>query len=174
VTVSDDNDRRLALVGSENRAQVLVDILDHTDDAGEARDLLAEWFNVCDALAPYRHDLRRHLERVHAAGLTIGGPADTPCVVFRGAWEDDDAASALSWTTSLDVAQRFARGLTGMRAQFLGIRREGVNALVFRGVCLDAYGALDDREEQEVVARTVRSVEPIQKLVTQPRDVLGS
>lgn len=163
-----DKDARLALVGSEHRAAVLAEVVRDTPHRPTARRLLRDWFNVCDALAPWADELRTEFER-------LGYVTDTherltlPCIVYRAAWPDDDAARALSWTTERDDAERFARILVGPRAWFLGIKRDDVDPHIFRGICTEAYGYLTSRDEHEVIAKTVREVEPIAVLARQPR-----
>jgi hypothetical protein len=126
--------------------------------------MLAEWFNLCDALAPWRDDLREQFERV-------GFVTDTddalvlPATVYRAAWEDDDVENALSWTLDLAIAELFCKGLTSPRAWFLGIKRDDVEAYIWQATCLEAFGYLDSREEQEVIAKTLTNITPIAKLV---------
>src|SRR5262245_7231589 len=95
-------DRELALVGSHERAGVLVDVLARTDDPAEKRALLAHWFNTCDALLPWRDELRDEMEK--ADGVFTDSPDELakltlPITVYRGAWADDEAHLALSWST---------------------------------------------------------------------------
>jgi hypothetical protein len=155
----------LGLADSQNRAERLVEACRAVSD-DEARHLLTEWFNICDALEPWRDELREQFERV---GYVTDDPAivlDLPVKVYRGAWEDDDAWLALSWTKSRAIAERFARGLTGMRSRFvLGTYREGVTPYIFEADCTEAYGYLTGRDEHEVIAKALVNVRPIAALV---------
>jgi hypothetical protein len=161
-------DRKLALVGSERRAPLLVDILQTTESKVSKRQLLRDWFSSCDALAPWRHDLA---EQFDIAGYVTDAKKSEqpalPVTVYRGAWEDDDVETALSWTTDLERAEWFARYLTSVRAMFLGIHRTDVSPVVFQGTCTEAYGYLTGRGEHEVVAKTVEDIEAISMLVAQ-------
>jgi hypothetical protein len=117
-------DDRLMRVGSELRAKLL---LDACEDSGvkTARALLADWFNTCDAIAPYAEGLRAQFERV---GYVTDNPAailPLPVTIYRAQWGGDpEPAEALSWTASRETAQWFADYLTSPRAQFLGIVRD--------------------------------------------------
>ena len=165
----DVNDNRsLALVGSEDRAAVLVDALKTTPSKASRRKLARKWFNSCDAIGPYRHALREQFEGI--GFFTDAAKADVPefpVTVYRGAWSDDDVAWALSWTTDREKAEWFARYLTSPRAWFLGIKRDedGVLPTVFQGTCIEAFGYLTDRDEHEVIAKTVVDIRPIAELV---------
>jgi len=155
----------LLFADSQHRAGVLVSALRDTPDPAEKAKLLSDNFNICDALSPWRDQLREEMEKSDfftdaEDGETIKVPK-FPCYVYRGAWEDDEAELALSWTTSLKRAKWFAGYLTGMRAAFLGIRREGVEPVVFRARCHEAYGYLTGRGENEVVAKRLTAVKPI-------------
>jgi hypothetical protein len=157
---------KLIRVGSEARAEVLAREAAELP-AKEAAELLADWFNVCDALAPARFDLRRQFERCEFVGDYAAAP-ELPVTVYRAAWDDDDAATALSWTTDREVAERFCRGLTGLRAMFLGIWRDDATPTIFEGLCTEAYGYLTSRDEHEVIAKTVVGIRPIAELITEP------
>ena len=109
--------RNLALVGSEDRAPVLVEALKTTASKASKRKLAREWFNACDAIGPHRFELREQFEGI---GFVTDAPKDEipefPVTVYRGAWSDDDVAWALSWTTDREKAEWFARYLTSPRA----------------------------------------------------------
>lgn len=164
-----DWSRALMFADSQHRAGVLVAALQDTPDPAEKAKLLADNFNICDALLPWREELREEMEQ--SDFFIDGEPFEYtvpkfPRYVYRGAWEDDEAELALSWTTSKKRAEWFASYLTGMRAAFLGIRRrEGVSPVVFRARCHEAYGYLNGRGEQEVVAKRLTAVTPILKAV---------
>jgi hypothetical protein len=165
-------EHRLVMADSQNRAGVLVAALRDTPDPAEKAKLLAGNFNICDALAPWRDELREQMELSDFFtdaddGETIKVPK-FPRYVYRGAWEDDEAELALSWTTSQKQAEWFASYLTSIRAAFLGIRREGVTPVVFRARCHEAFGYLNGRGEQEVVAKRLTSVTPILALQEVP------
>jgi len=153
-------EQHLALVGSENRAAVLVDELRATPHKPSARKLLREWFNVCDALAPYRHDLREQFERVGFVTDTTESLV-LPATVYRAAWPDDASSEALSWTLDREIAEMFARLLVSPRAWFLGIKRDDCDPHIFQGFCTEAYGYLTSRGESEVIAKTVEAIQPI-------------
>jgi hypothetical protein len=159
-------DRLLGMAGSERRAEVLVRVLAEVTPE-EGNELLGYWFNMCDALAPWAAELRREF-------LRCGFVTDTedklflPVTVYRGAWEDDDTASALSWTTDLETAQKFCRIMVGPRGWFLGLNRTDSTPTVFRGICVKALGYLNEREEHEVIADQVIEIEAIQQLRPAP------
>lgn len=159
---------RLIRVDSQNRAAVLLDVVRQADEE-TGRDLLAHWFNNCDALAPWTDGLRAEFERV---GFVTDAdedddPLELPATVYRGSWEDDDHDTALSWTLDQKVAKSFCLGLVSLRSRIiLGMYREGVDAYVWQGTCTEAYGYLLGRSEHEVIAKTVIDVFPIGKLVT--------
>lgn len=161
-----DWNRVLAFADSENRAAALVEACRAADDEA-ARTMLAEWFNSCDALAPWADDLREQFDRV---GYVTDDPAQTldlPCWVYRAAWEDDDPARALSWTTSREVADRFARYLTGPRAWYLGMRRDDVEPWIWRARCHEARAYIVGRDEHEVIPKTLTGIEPIARLTVE-------
>lgn len=163
-----DWDHYLMLHDSQTRGPALVTALSQVPDKTGKTALLRDWFSSCDALAPVREQLRAHLEDTDffTDESGDGNVPDFPVVVYRGAWDDDDAEHALSWTTDRAFAERFCRGLTGMRARLvLGIYREDATPTIFRAVCTEAYGFLNDRAEHEVIAKTLRSVEPVSQLV---------
>lgn len=165
---SGDWDKLLGFADSQNRAAVLVEALDHCTEADERTSLLAEWFNSCDALAPQREQLRAHLEQTTFFTDEEGAASvpNFPVTVYRGAWDDDETDLALSWTTDLTFAERFARGLVGARARLiLGMYREEGTPTIYRGTCVEAYGYLNSRGEHEVIAKKVRAVRPISQLV---------
>lgn len=166
MTVKENDARRLALVGSENRAAVLAEIANEASPA-YGRKLLAEWFNMCDALAPWTAELRSAFERCGYVTDT-DERLELPVVVYRAAWEDDDTASALSWTTDLEFAKRFCKGLTSMRARFLGIYRDDVDAFIYEANCTRAYGYLTSRGESEVIAAEVEDIHAVAQLVAVP------
>jgi hypothetical protein len=156
---------RLSLVGSEHRAGVLVDELRRTPSKPSARKMMREWFNICDALAPWRDELRGEFERIGFVTDTKE-PLELPVTVYRAAWEDDDVEHALSWTLDREIAERFCKGLVSPRAWFLGIKRDDVDAYIYEGTCVEAFGYLTSRGEAEVIARTVENIRPIAQLVT--------
>lgn len=161
-----DWNHELSMAGSENRAPVLVAALDAARTKKEKAELLREWFNLCDALAPQRHDLRRHFKAVGWVTDADEHP-DFPVTVYRAAWEDDDVETALSWTTSREKAEWFARYLTGPRAWFLGIRRddEDVVPYIWQATCESAFAYFNGRDEHEVVPEILSDIEPIAMLL---------
>lgn len=160
----------LSLADSQHRAAFLVEALDATPDRLGKQELLAHWFSICDALLPQREALRAHLEQTNfftdEDGAKLMPDAFQPVTVYRGAWHDDEVWSALSWTTDRAVAERFARGLTGIRSRLiLGMYREDATPTIFRGYARDAYAFFNGRSEHEVVAKRVIDIEPIAELV---------
>lgn len=155
-------DRNIALCASETRAGVLVEMAQKAT-VPQARKLLREWFNACDALAPWRDELREQFVRV-------GFVTDTkkkltlPVTVYRAAWEDDDVARSLSWTTERAVAERFCRGLVSMRARFLGIYRDDIDPVIWQATCHKALGYFTSRDESEVIPAVLTGIEPIARL----------
>ena len=145
-----DMERRLALVGSENRAEVLVELLQQTPSKKTARKLLRDWFNVCEALAPWTADFREQFERVGYVSDSEE-KLDFPITVYRAAYEDDDIDNALSWTTSRATAEFFARHHTSFRAQFLGLYRDDVDMLIWQGTAHSALAYFTGRDEHEIV-----------------------
>ena len=167
-----DWEHELMMADSGTRAHALVAALQATPDPAEKAKLLGGWFNSCDALSPWRDELREEMEL--SDFFTDGDEHDPvkvpkfPRYVYRGAWEDDDAEVALSWTTKQKTAEWFARYLTSPRAMFLGIYRDDVEPLVFRARCHEAYGFLNGRGEHEVVAKRLTAVKPILALRAVP------
>lgn len=159
-----DWDNALMMADSQNRAPVLVAALNATRGKKARADLLRDWFNCCDALAPERHDLRRHFHEVGWVTDSDDVP-EFPATVYRAAWEDDDVDTALSWTTDRAVAERFAHGLGSIRAKFLGIYRDDVTPYIWQATCESAYAYFNGREEHEVVPEILTDVEPIAMLV---------
>jgi hypothetical protein len=158
----------LSLADSQERATVLVEALSAVESKEAYTHLFREWFNSCDALAPQREQLRAYLDETDFFTDELGAEntPDLPVVVYRGAWDDDEAERGLSWTVDREVAERFARGLVGPRARFvLGIYREDGTPTIFRAIATEAYGFLNDRGEKEVIAKKLRAVEQISVLV---------
>lgn len=160
-------DRNLALCGSESRAGVLVEAVRETPHKPTARKLLADWFNVCDALAPWRDALREQFERVGFV-TDADDPLNLPATVYRAAWPDDVLDRALSWTLDREIAEMFARQLISPRGWFLGLKRDDCDPHIYQGVVTEAFGYLTSRGESEVIAKTVIAIEPIAVLVRQP------
>lgn len=162
MTVAEMN-RKLALVGSENRGGVLVECL-QASSIPSARKLLREWFNSCEAIAPYAADLRTQFERV---GYVTDNDEklEFPLTVYRAAYADDDIDFALSWTTRRETAEFFARHHTSMRARFLGLYRDDVDMLIWQGTCLSALGYLTGRNEFEVIPDEIEEIYVIAELV---------
>lgn len=169
MTKQDHWTHQLVMAGSEIRAPVLAQALRATRGKKAKRQLLADWFNVCEALAPAREELRVQMELAGFFTDHDGAPPELPVTVYRAAWEDDEAELALSWTTDLAVAERFCKGLVSLRAMFLGIYRDDVDAYVWRATCTEMYGYLTGRDEHEVIAKTLEDVEPIASLITERR-----
>lgn len=158
-------EERLTMVPSERRAEVLVEAV-RASSKRQGRELLRDWFYLCDALAPWRHELREQFERVGYVSDTAARPT-MPATVYRAAWEDDATEEALSWTLDRAVAERFCRYLTGIRAKLvLGIYRDDVDAMIFQGTALGALGYITGRQEAELIPTKVVDIHPIAKLVT--------
>jgi len=156
----------LMMVPSERRAEVLARLCAESD-VDEARELLAGHFNICDALAPWATELRAQFERVEFVTDEESTVPALPVIVYRAAWEDDNVDNALSWTTDLEFAKRFCKGLTGPRAKLiLNTYRDDVDAVIFQGICVKAFGWLNSREESEIVADEVVEIMPILRLET--------
>lgn len=166
MTPREADTHRLALTGSESRAGVLAEICLEASPK-YARELLAHWFNLCDALAPSHEPLRAACERAGYFSDTAERPP-MPCTVYRAAWEDDDIEGALSWTLDYAAAEKFCKYLTSPRAWWLGMKREDATAMIFRGTCTRAYGYLTSRDEAEVIAARVERIVPIAHLVSVP------
>lgn len=161
-------DHRLNMADSQTRAAALVEIC-QGETVENARALLAHWFNICDAVRPWLPALREQFERcapVTDDPVRMRKELKLPCVVYRGAWHDDDTAAALSWTLDREDAEKFCRIISGPRGWFLGMKRDDARATVFRGVCVEAYGYLTGRDESEVIAARVEEIEPISALMS--------
>lgn len=160
-------DEPLAMAGSETRGGVLVAALKATPDPIDKRQLLAEWFSVCESLRPYLDELR---EQARLAGYFTDSPDEpeitAPVVVYRGAWEDDDTERAISWTLKRETAEFFCRMISGPRGAFLGMHRADAEPHVFRGLATEVLGYLNGREEHEVIVGAIRNVEAISALRT--------
>ena len=156
------------MVGSEHRAPVLVHVLRGVSpEVGNI--LLRDWFSICEAIGEYRHDLREEFVRCGFVTDTEE-KLDLPATIYRAGWADDDPETGLSWTLDLDFAKKFCKGLTSIRAQFLGYYRHDSEAYIWQGRCDEALGFLQTREESEVIPAKVYDVEPILKLVTIPKE----
>jgi hypothetical protein len=164
-------DRAIGLADSQNRAAVLVKALEQTKSKKAARELLNHWFNLCDALAPWKDQLRAQFDRVGWV-TDADEEVDYPVTIYRAGWADDDVEGALSWTTDLEVAKRFAQGLYGLRSRLiLGTYREDVEAMIWQATCWDAYAYFDGRSEKEVVPKLLTDIEPILELQRVPKEV---
>ncbi len=162
----DAYDERLSLVGSEDRAAVLLEIVRECDPE-HGRALLAHWFNICDALQPWAVELRAEFRRVGFVtdDETVTQPFQR-FTVWRGAWHDDPEETALSWTRKRETAEFFCRYLTGPRAWFLGIRREDSIPCVWKATCVEALGIITGREEDEVIVGRLERREIVSGLMT--------
>jgi hypothetical protein len=154
--------QRLIIVGSENRAPVLVRECQQAS-VDEARELLRDWWTVCDAAGSSTEGLREQFARVGFVSDTEK-ELELPAVVYRAGWHDDDAEQALSWTLEFSKAEWWARYLTSVRAWFVGIRREDATPTIYQGVCTHAYGYFIGRDEAEVIAAKVLDVHVIATL----------
>lgn len=162
-----DADKTLAMTDSHYRGAQLLWQLQHEPDDIVAADLLAEWWNMCDAFKPQAAGLREQLLRV---GFVTDDPEvpppDLPVTVYRGAWDDDDPATALSWTLSREIAENFAHGLVGMRAKLIyGIDRPDNDPVIWQATCTSMLGWITGRGEQEVIVGEVSDVTAIAKLI---------
>lgn len=164
-------DELIGFADSHNRAAVLVEALDHCASKTERTALLREWFNSCDAIGGQSGPLREHFQR---AGFVTDIAADDtetpqlllPTTVYRAQWgKDKPPVTALSWTLRREVAESFARYLTGPRAWYLGIRREDDEPWIWQARCTEAFGWITGRGEAEVIAKTLVDLLPISKLV---------
>jgi len=162
-----DADRRLTMCDSHFRgAQLLRELQDEPDDI-VAADLLAEWWNMCDAFKPSAAGLREQLLRVgFVTDHPEVPPPALPVTVYRGAWDDDDPATALSWTLSREIAERFAHGLVGMRAKLIfGIDRPDNDPMIWQATCTEMLGWITGRGEQEVIVGKISDAAPIAQLL---------
>lgn len=164
----DTPDARLAIVGSENRAEVLVAEC-VAAKVPSARRLLRDWFPSSEALWPWRFELREQFERVGYVTDTKE-ELEFPLTIWRAAYADDDIDNALSWTTSRETADFFARHHTSIRAQFLGLYRDDMPMLIWRATCDEALAYFTNRGESEVVPVEVYDVEAVAELVTASAD----
>lgn len=162
-----DADKRLAMTDSHFRGPALLVELQNEPDDVLAADLLAEWWNMCDAFKPSAAGLREQLLRVgFVTDDSDVPPPDLPVTVYRGAWDDDDPATALSWTLSREIAENFAHGLVGMRAKLIyGIDRPDNDPVIWQATCTSMLGWITGRGEQEVIVGEVSDVMPIAHLI---------
>lgn len=144
-------EQRLSLCGSHERAGVLVAELQRTPSKPTARRLLRDWFNLCDAMAPWRDELLEQFRRV-------GFVTDTedelqyPVTIYRAAWADEDPRRGLSWTLDRSEAEAFARRMTSARWRIVfGIERDDVDPVVWQAECFHALGYITGRNESEVI-----------------------
>lgn len=159
-------DEALGWCDSQDRAAELVRRLQAAPSVRGKQRLLREWFNMCDALAPWADQLREQFELAGFVTDVKDGIPSTPVMVYRGAWHDDDLNKALSWTTDRAIAERFARGLVGMRSRLiLGTYREDSTPTIFTGACAQMLGYFDSRGEKEVVCGKVLGAHAIAELV---------
>jgi hypothetical protein len=165
----------IGLVDSQERAHVLLRALRAVDDDERARTLLADWFNVVDAFGDTTEDFRAQFERLgFVTDDEDGKMPDLPVTVYRAQWGSDPVPErALSWTARRDVAERFARYLTGPRAQFvLGIYREDDEPWIWEATAHEAYGWFIDRDEEEIIPKRLTGLRPISKLISVPKVTL--
>ena len=163
--------REIVLADSQNRAAVLVRALEATPDAAGKAEMLASWFNICDAIGNNLGALREQFELADPVS-DDEWRVDLPVVVYRGAYHDDDSVNALSWTTERSTAEFFARALVGLRSRIvLGMYRDDATPTIFQAVCTDAYGFLNGRGEHEILAKRVVDVHPIAELVPLQRAI---
>jgi hypothetical protein len=164
-----DWEQALMLTGSEDRAAVLVRALRASSD-DQARELMAHWFNLLDAMHDHVGDLREQFERLGFVTDDLDGKMpDLPVTVYRAQWGNDPVpVAALSWTARRDVAERFARYLTGPRAWFLGIKRDDDEPWIWQATCHEAYGWFISRDEEEIAPKRLTDLQPISKLITVP------
>ena len=94
----------------------------------------------------------QEFERLFARFDSHLDSTDAPCnlTVYRGQSEDD--GPGLSWTTSLEVAQAFARGHRGMSTPNPCVHQINVSSDEIAFTC-------DDRDESEVVLREIPLLE---------------
>lgn len=171
MAASGDWNQALALVGSENRAEWLLRALRATGP-DESRELLAHWFNMVDAFGEHAPAFRAQFERLtYVSDDEDGNLPDFPLTVYRAQWGKDPKPDlALSWTARLDVAERFAKYLTGPRAWFLGIKREDDEPWIWEATAHGAHGWFVSRDEEEIVPTRVTGLRPIAKLITVPKE----
>lgn len=174
----DEVHRQIGLADSQHRGGVLLAALEAEPDDDKAREMLASWFNACDALKPWAKGLRDQFARVGFVTDDPDVPPPTmPVKVYRGAWDDDDPETALSWTTRREVAEAFCRGLVGMRAKIVfGIDRPDNTPTIYQGLCVYALGWITGRGEAEIVAgrHSVQMVQPIAQLLREGETPRGA
>lgn len=159
-----DDDFGLGLVGSEHRAAALVAALHATPTPAGKNELLREWFNACDAIGPYAEPLR---EEFLSAGFVTDADElpKLPATVWRACWDDSDPEQGLSWTLDRAFAEKFARSLTSIRAQFLGYYRTDARPVIWRARCPEALGYLNSRSEREIIPARLTHVRLVAILV---------
>ena len=166
-----DWETALMLTGSEDRASVLVSAL-RDSDVDTARSMMAHWFNLLDAMSEHTAELREQFERLTFVTDDENGLLpDLPVTVFRAQWGSDPTPEhALSWTARRDVAERFAKYLTGPRAWFLGIKHEDDEPWIWEAQAHEVYGWFVSRDEEEIVPKLLTDLRPIAKLISVPKE----
>lgn len=154
MTLSDEE--RLKFAESHARARVLVAIC-RERSLDDARKLLAEWWIMCDAVPP---DLASAMyEQFVRAGWTSDTAARRPmrqCQIYRAHYVGTEPLDGLSWTTSLEVAKRYARHLRGGRALFFGLPCGPTQITTAR--CDRFLARFSGRGEHEVIPDKARVV----------------
>jgi len=152
-----DWDQALCLVGSEDRARILIAACEDTT-IDEARVLLEEWWSVTEAWSGDPTLRAGMLEQLHRARpVRVFGPDDFGfpevgvLTLYRGNLGEKPGTG--SWTLDLAVAEKFAAMAKSPRGQFLGMDREDGWPTVWQATAAatDVDGYFNDRGEEECV-----------------------
>ena len=157
-----DYDHALALFGSEERAELLIDLCSRLP-MDEARKLLRDWWSSTEGWngnPELRQGMHETIKRVaYVENLGEGGgkrgrdhALSGMVTIFRGN-NGETPEGVGSWSRDYDVAVKFASATKSLRGMFLGMYDpDGIpsiwRAYVPAGRVL---GYFDDRDEQEVV-----------------------
>jgi hypothetical protein len=160
--------REIGMIGSENRAPVLLWGLNQVGPE-EGNELLRDWFSVTEAIGEYADALREQFIRCGYVTDTEE-KLDLPATIYRAQWDGTDPHRGLSWTTDLEFAKKFARMMFSIRGQFLGLHRPDTDALIWIAQCEKALAYFQDRQESEVVPAEVINPEPILMLQANPTE----
>lgn len=177
-------DEALVFVGSESRAEKLVDWDEEyhfSDD--EARQLVTDFWSVTEAWSAdprLREGMFSLLKRVAPIHVMTDPEYGTPRplnysathTVWRGNLGETPGEYMSSWTLDRKVAELFANMAAGPRGWFLGMGRtdgEDGRPSIWKGTVdsADILGYFDDRSEQEVVIEggKVRNIELVAQAI---------
>lgn len=153
--------RVLAIAGSEDRAQVFMEIEDKLDDE-QARELLTRYWDITEGWQGHperRAAMHRLLARATTDGPIIDGdgvPTTPTVTIYRGNLGEDPTGVAASWTLDRKIAEKFATQPFTLRGQIVLGMNPGPDdkASIWQAEILrdEMIAWFNGRGEQEVIA----------------------